>query len=118
MLGVKTMKLKNGIAYRVIGNTCVLIMTDEGKMYFLNETAGKILGMIDNGLSKTKIIRDISEEYCVTSDVIDKDYDQIINQFREMGVIDSDIDNPVNESSVSNIPSNDSFRGDLKSYCQ
>ena len=114
------MKLSESIAYRIIGDNCIVILADEGEMIFLNETAGFILQLIDQDLDKHKITNQITDRYGIKISEAEQDYEQIITQFLALNILKDQPTLSVSSLKEDNmvIPQNDEMRGQLKAYCQ
>jgi radical SAM protein with 4Fe4S-binding SPASM domain len=114
------MKLSESIAYRIIGDNCIVILADKGEMIFLNETAGFILQLVDEYLDKYNIINRITERYGIKRNEAEQDYEQIMAQFLALNILKNQQTLYVSPEEESNmiIPQNDEMRGQLKAYCQ
>jgi len=115
-----SLKLNNSIAFRTIGNTCIVTLTNEEKMFFLNKTADSILKMIDQEFDDSCIINRLMESYEIKKTEAERDYKQIVNQFISLGIVRPSLEssNVSRTGIVIDVPNNDGLRGELKAYCQ
>jgi len=80
-------QLNDAIAYRRIGNSYVLILTDNGQMVFLNSTAGKIVEILDKGIPDNYVPDEISRLYGIDKATATSDFNNIRSSFMDLGIL-------------------------------
>lgn len=80
-------KLNDAIAYRCIGDTYVLVLTDHGQMVFINSTAGSIVEMFDQGVSSSNIPDEICRRFSIDKVTATQDYNSIRSLFMDLGIL-------------------------------
>lgn len=69
-------------------NDDVLVYNEESEdVIVVNHTAFKVLERISQNLDVTDIIKQLCKEYNIGRDVVEKDVDDIISQFKESALI-------------------------------
>ena len=84
------MKIKKEYQIMKVMNNDVLIDTSNvnSNIIKLNETSKQIVELLIKGMTKQEIIECILKEYNVDSDVINNDFDTLIDTLKKANVID------------------------------
>jgi radical SAM protein with 4Fe4S-binding SPASM domain len=117
MLG--SVKLTKSIAYRRIGEHCVIILTDQGRMLFLNETAATILEMLDTRVPDDALVEELVRTYAIERTTAQKDYEDIRDAFAALQITVPIDDHPTVPATDEIEEQGNAFdpRATLKSYC-
>ena len=111
-------KLNNAIAYRRIGYTYVLILTDIGQMVFLNHTAGHIIELFDKGMPNSLIPDEICRIYCLDKATAYLHYSNICTLFIDLGILIVDNYSQIPSRHISGLSKlNSDPRDRIKLYC-
>jgi Coenzyme PQQ synthesis protein D (PqqD) len=65
----------------------VVLDVCRGKMYSLNPVASRILELLSQGLDEAQIKSEISRQFSVAMDIIDKDVDEFLLKLADLKVI-------------------------------
>ena len=67
----------------------VVLDVVQGKMYGLNPVASRILELLSSGLTETQIKSEISRQFTVDIEIVDRDVDQFLHTLLELQVVSS-----------------------------
>lgn len=86
------MKLNYQIILQELGETIVAIIKDNETQqvvhaYKMNETGAFIINQINAGLDETTIVKRMSEEFAVSSDLAKQEVHEFIDMLKNKGII-------------------------------
>lgn len=86
------MKLNYQIILQELGETIVAIIKDNETQqvvhaYKMNETGAFIINQINAGLDETAIVKRMSEEFVVSSDLAEQEVHEFIDMLKNKGII-------------------------------
>lgn len=86
------MKLNYQIILQELGETIVAIIKDNETQqvvhaYKMNETGAFIINQINAGLDETAIVKRMSEEFAVSSDLAEQEVHEFIDMLKNKGII-------------------------------
>lgn len=86
------MKLNYQIILQELGETIVAIIKDNETQqvvhaYKMNETGAFIINQINAGLDETAIVKRMSEEFTVSSDLAEQEVHEFIDMLKNKGII-------------------------------
>ena len=86
------MKLNYQIILQELGETIVAIIKDNETQqvvhaYKMNETGAFIINQINAGLDETTIVKRMSEEFTVSSDLAEQEVHEFIDMLKNKGII-------------------------------
>lgn len=86
------MKLNYQIILQELGETIVAVIKDNETQqvvhaYKMNETGAFIINQINAGLDETTIVKRMSEEFAVSSDLAEQEVYEFIDMLKNKGII-------------------------------
>ncbi|MBQ1587565.1 MAG: PqqD family protein [Prevotella sp.] len=86
------MKLNYQIILQELGETIVAVIKDNETQqvvhaYKMNETGAFIINQINAGLDETTIVKRMSEEFTVSSDLAEQEVHEFIDMLKNKGII-------------------------------
>ena len=83
------MKIKESfIIKEVLDNYILIDLSGEFKdVIKLNETSKTIVEYLQQGFSKEEIINKMIEEYKVEKEIVEKDFNELVNKLKELHII-------------------------------
>jgi len=81
------MHVVDGIAYQRLGDTYVAGLVDVGNMVFLNETAGLVLEMLDQGNTEQDVVQDFCRRFEVDEPVVVQDIASVVAELAGLGFV-------------------------------
>jgi len=81
------MHVVDGIAYQRFGDTYVATLVDVGNMVFLNENAGLILEMLDQGNAEQDVIQEFCRRFQVDEEVAAQDIASVVAELADLGFV-------------------------------
>ena len=86
------MKLNYQIILQELGETIVAVIKDNETQqvvhaYKMNETGAFIINQINAGLDETAIVKRMSEEFTVSSDLAEQEVHEFIDMLKNKGII-------------------------------
>lgn len=83
------MKIKESfIIKEVLDNYILIDLSGEFKdVIKLNETSKTIVEYLQQGFSKDEIINKMIEEYKVEKEIVEKDFNELVNKLKELHII-------------------------------
>lgn len=83
----KIPEISEDIVVEEVGGEKVVIRPEAAKVNTLNETAAKVLGLIDGKRSVKAIINEIANFYSVEKDIVEKDMIELLSKLEEKKII-------------------------------
>jgi len=72
------LKIAEGVRSTHERDGAVVLDIHQGQMFTLNIVGSKILGMLERGWPETKIVEEISREFGIRSDIVERDVREFI----------------------------------------
>ncbi len=86
-VGFSDARLNDAIAYQRFADTYLVVLTDGGRMVFLNETAGEIVEALDRGVADRDVPREMCRRYGIDSVTAERDYAFLRSSFLTLGLL-------------------------------
>lgn len=67
------LKIADGVRSTHERDGAIVLDIHHGQMFTLNIVGSKILGMMEHGWPETKIVEDISREFAIRPDIVERD---------------------------------------------
>lgn len=80
-------KIQKGLIVEKLDNNLVIFDADQSVLYTLNETAAYIFQQLKKGKVKEEIIEGLLKKYAVRKERAQKDFDGLIEKFKEKGIV-------------------------------
>jgi hypothetical protein len=86
---VSTVFRRSGdVRYRIIDGEAVVIRQEAGEVLGLNETAARLLDLVDAESTVQELIDTMAEEYTIERSKLEEDVMKFLNELRGAGVIE------------------------------
>jgi len=87
MTAVANVALRDCVRFRSMGDECVVLVQDDGKVLLVNELGGLVLQMLREGVPVVEIPGRIAAEFEVEEAVAARDVAEYLASLRDNGVV-------------------------------
>jgi len=108
---------RNDLAYRKIGESYVAILTDEGRMVFLNGTAGEVLKWLDSGVREQQVPHELSRTYDIDLPTAQSDFEKVRADFCKVGLIQEESASTSASDVPTSLTADVDLRHEIKAHC-